>query len=335
MLYVTTRDPVDSFTSHRVLFENTASDGGMFIPMKLPVFTKEQLCDLKDASFGSVVSFVLNLFFDTKISNRDIDLIIGHSPVKYATMNHRLIIAELWHNQDNEYSCFEKAVYEKLADCVSSQNVPQWPKIAIRISILFGIWNELRKLGVNTLDVALPAGDFLLPIALWYAKNMGLPIGIIICACDEKSSVWEFIHSGELICSQTNFDKLAGIERLIFDAFGREACINYLDACKNNNVYKINDSNLSVLKERIFATVPSKPRLFSVIKSVYATNGFILDFDTAASYGALQDYRARKGEGRMTIILSDKSPMLSSTSIGQILGLSNKELRSKLNAQKG
>ena len=46
MLYITTRDHSDAYTAHRVLVDNRAADGGMFLPMQMPVLSKEQISDL-------------------------------------------------------------------------------------------------------------------------------------------------------------------------------------------------------------------------------------------------------------------------------------------------
>ena len=66
MLYISTRNPADSFTAHRALHHAQTADGGMFVPMQLPVFSDKDLLQMKNMTFGEVVALILNLFFDKK-----------------------------------------------------------------------------------------------------------------------------------------------------------------------------------------------------------------------------------------------------------------------------
>lgn len=309
MLYISTRDRTDSFTAHRVLTENDASDGGMFVPMQMPAFRKEDILALKDKSFGDTVARILNLFFDKKISGWDIEFSVGRSPFQLFDMSHRIVVAQLWHNHGADYRYLESSIYEKLCGSAAfCKDVPQWPRIAIRIAVVFGVFTELSRRGCSCFDIAVPAGDFLLPIAIWYAGNMGLPVGMIICGCNDDSGVWDLIHRGELSTGSLEVAGLHGVERLLFDAFGREEVRRYLDVCQRRGTYKLKEDHLQMLNNRLYAVVASNQRVGSVIKSVYRTNRYALDSDTAVSYGALQDYRARTGESRLTLILADKSP---------------------------
>ena len=43
MLYVTTRNRFDSYTVQWAVTQDTASDGGLFVPMQWPVFSREEL----------------------------------------------------------------------------------------------------------------------------------------------------------------------------------------------------------------------------------------------------------------------------------------------------
>lgn len=333
MLYITTRNRADSFTAHRVLHENRASDGGMFIPMQMPVISNKSIAQMKDKSFSEVVAQILNMFFDKQISGWDVGFTVGRSPIKVREMNHRLIVAQLWHNHGGDYRHLESNIYSKLIG-IPAKDVPQWPRIAIRIAVLFGVYSELCKRSINTFDIALSAGDFLLPVAVWYAQRMGLPVGMIICGCNENSGVWDLIHRGEFSTATVGADSLCGVERLIFDAFGREEARRYLEVNQRRGVYNLSEEQQMVLNQKIYAVVTSASRLETIVKSVYRTNDYILDFDAAASYGALQDYRARTGESRTTLILADQSPALFGNNIESILGLSVNDLKKKLNEYK-
>ena len=60
MLYLTTRDKFDTYTVYRTLNDDTAPNGGLYFPFRLPNVTMESL---KGNSFCECVASVLNLFF--------------------------------------------------------------------------------------------------------------------------------------------------------------------------------------------------------------------------------------------------------------------------------
>ena len=65
MLYVTTRNNRDAYTAQRVLRENRGPDGGLYVPFREPVFSREEIDDLKEKSFHQCVAEVLNRLFNT------------------------------------------------------------------------------------------------------------------------------------------------------------------------------------------------------------------------------------------------------------------------------
>ena len=48
MLYVTTRNNRDAYTAQRVLRENRGPDGGLYVPFREPVFSREEIDALKE-----------------------------------------------------------------------------------------------------------------------------------------------------------------------------------------------------------------------------------------------------------------------------------------------
>ena len=63
MLYISSRSKNDSFTAHRVLHNEMAPDGGVFVPFRLPTLDAEQIARLREQSFCKTVSDILNIFF--------------------------------------------------------------------------------------------------------------------------------------------------------------------------------------------------------------------------------------------------------------------------------
>ena len=203
MLYITTRDHSDAYTAHRVLGDNRAADGGMFLPMQMPVLSKEQISDLQNKTFGQNVADILNLFYKSRLDGWDIDFCIGRYASKLTAMSHRIYVAEVWHNPDHDFARMVRNLTGRLRGNKDTTDAPtNWAWISIRIAVLFGLFGELYKLHVanpeTPIDVALPSGDFAGPMSVWYARQMGLPVANIICACDENDAAWDLLKNGQI-----------------------------------------------------------------------------------------------------------------------------------------
>lgn len=335
MLYVSTRNRTDSYTAHRVLHEASAPDGGMFVPFQLPEFQTEDLSSFCSRTFCENVAYILNLFFSTHLTSWDVEMSVGRHPAQLITLPRKLMIAELWHNLPASFSQMETALYARLCGDHSVEYVPNWVKIAIRIAMLFAIYGEmdLNEYG-GTIDLALETRYMIAPVAAWYARKMGLPIGKIICAGYESSDVWDLLHRGELNCASMQADS-SYLERLVYLTLGQEEAVRFADSCKNRKLFVIEEEQLASLNDGLFAAVVSKDRIQSTINSFYRSNDYIPDTVAAISYGALQDYRAKTGESCQTLIFSLSSPANHKDELSRILGLPAALIESKVNHRKG
>lgn len=324
MLYLTTRSKYDPYTAARTLEEDQAPDGGFYLPYLMPSFNNDEIQGLKGKSFGQCVADILNLFFSTHLTAWDVEFCVGRHPLKVIAAGHRVLVAEIWRNLDGSYDMMERRLAAKVIGCLESEvKVTSWLRIAIRIAVLFGIFSELmRDQGMNEkqcVDVAVPAGDFSLPMALWYGRSMGLPIGTIICSCGENSFVWDFLHVGECPGRNTGGE----LERLVC------ATLGYAEAERfaSGEDFALLPELAGKLRAGMFSAVISRDRMASVISNVYRTNSYILEPDTAFGYSGLMDYRAKTGENRTSLLLADVNPVDRADTVAAALDLSVDELK--------
>ena len=151
-----------------------------------------------------------------------------------------------------------------------------WVKIAIRIAFLTGVFGELIRKGIadpeHPVDVAVPTGDFAIPMSVWYARQMGLPIANIICSSEESSFVWDLLQWGTV---KTDEDVPEHLERLICGVLGQEECVRFVQTCAMQEEYSLLGIDKEKLRKGMFAAVISKDRLVATIPSVYRTRGSI------------------------------------------------------------
>ena len=331
MLYVTTRNTADQYPALRTLGQDYGPDGGAYVPFKLPVFEREEMEALKEKSFSSSMAFVLNKLFRPRLDGVELDFVLGRNPVKLTEMNHRIAIVELWHNIHWSFDWLVSELTQRLRT-ESQQNLPmtEWAGLAVRIAALFAVFGRLLRKGVvnfeQSVDVAVAAGDFAMPMAAWYAREMGLPIGNIIC-CDERSGTWDLLHHGQV---RTSDPLPRGFERLIFGRLGELEARRYVAICDRRGVYAPDEEMLDSLRQGMFASVISARRTGRTIASVYNTNGYLMGPEAAMAFAGLQDYRATEGENRLALILAQHRPADDLQTVASAIGMDPTALKAQL-----
>ncbi len=338
MLYASTRNPSEVFTAYKTIHADCAPDGGLFVPYRLGKW--ENVKSLAENSFGQNVADVLNYFFGTSLGGWDVEFAIGRSPVKSANINPRVIVAELWHNPHNRFT----HILQALSDLLRKEEVgaapSDWVQVAVGTAIIFGIYGEYLRsdpgLLYTPVDIAVTTGDFVMPMSAWYAREMGLPIGNIVCGCNANGGVWDLLHKGEFSTGATCAHTVApeadtvvprDLERLICETLGSIENQRYLQCCDSGSLYGPAEEHLETLRRGMFAAVISDSRVGTLIPSVYRTNQYILGPYTALAYGSLMDYRAKTGESRTAILLSQNSPLCDVEYVAQVMKMSLPQLQ--------
>ena len=344
MLYVTTRIGEDAFTASRALAENRGPDGGFYVPMRLPRFNRDQIAELGQKTFSQIVAEMMNLFFGTKINGQSVELAAGRYPVKCFSLNGKIIAVKAWNNPVYRFDRFVSGVEKVIRQDQISERSADWFQIAVRISVLFGVYGQLmvsRTISeCQEIDVSVPSGDMSQLMAAWYARNMGLPIGTIVCCCNENHALWNLLHKGELrtdvIAERTHtpdcdYTVAPDLERLIFAASDHEEVRRFCDACRTGRVYKLGPELMECLRSVVHVSVVSAKRMASTIPNLYKTTGFVADPYTALSHSGLVDYRAATGGNKPAVIISEESPLFSLEFVAQCMNMLPAELRRIMN----
>ena len=330
MLYVTTRSDRDAFTVSRAMNEPAGPDGGQFVPFRLMPLEQEKINTLLEMGFAHCTAEILNLFFATRLTGWDVDFCVGRNLCKTAVMNHRIAVCELWHNHQWDFEWVISRLSAKLKDVSPDRAAPNsWLCLAVRIAAIFGAYSELHRSGIlekeQVLDIAVPADDFSQAVAAWYARYMGLKIGNILCACSEYTNSWDLFNYGQM-----RTDVVAGdLERLIYLTLGHNEAVRFSSCCDCAKAYTLEPEKAELLRNGIFSAVVGKERVNSIIPRVYSTNEYLLAPMSALAYGGIQDYRAKTGEVRPTLILSEKSPARCADAVAKAMGMSVQQLKDR------
>ena len=310
MLFVTTRNKVDSVTAFHVLNHDRSSDGGYFVPLQLPAVSPSTLEAMVNQSFGQCIADILNLFFNARLNGWDVDFCIGRQSVRIVPLGQKICIAECWHNPDRDFSRIVRNLSSRI--CCGKENIhpTYWAWMSVRIAILFAVYAQLRGQKIlcegQQMDVSVPTDDFSLPMACWYARKMGLPVGSVICACRDSSRLWDFYRNGTLsfASEKDSADLLYGMEPLIHACFGKEEVHRFLQKISRSSVYTLQDIKRKQISHGFRACVISSNRIEAVIHSVYSTSAYLFDSRCALAFAGIQDNRTSEGESRVTLLLS-------------------------------
>ena len=345
MLYLTTRNKLDTYTVNRAITENRGDDGGLYVPFKMPVYSQEEILALAELPVTARMAEVLNRFFRTKLTGWDIDFCVGRYPLRLKSMSHRITMGEFWHNPGWTFEWLANRLTGHMRGMQEPDGrAGDWPFIAVRIAALFGIFGELLTSGEASfsapMDVAVASGDLSGAMAVWYARDMGLPIGRTVVCTNENAFLWDLLHKGECKTGSVAVrtatplcDRVLprDLERLICAVGGPLEVSRYLSACEKGGIYAPGDAILSAIRERIHVSVVSQKRMASAIPNLYRSSGYLAGSYTALCHSGLQDYRARTGESRAALVLSERSPGCDEEVVAAAMGISLDELKKRIN----
>lgn len=278
------------------------------MPMNLPVQDDVALAAFEQMNFGEAAAVILNLFFGTRITGWDVDFAVGRQTLDLVSAGYKISLAESWHNPagSHEYLC--QRLYCLVRGEKHTTDTPNlWFYTAVNIAILFGVYGKFARQEIYEFDVAVEAGDLLLLLAIRYAQKMGLPVRKVILGCVDGDGLWEFLSYGNYQIGRK--DRIAGLEALLWIAFGYGEVQTYCDAVQNRQQFRLNQWKFEQFRSGLFATVVGDARVKNVIDSTWRTNNYQMESSAARAFGALQDYRAKTGINKNTLLFSRNAPV--------------------------
>lgn len=295
MLYGTTRANADIYTANHALCENTATNGGLFVPYKMPQYCVQALVG---KPFSERLQELLSPLFGVKLSAWDIECALGRAPIRLASMHRRTVIAECWHNLGEDYAYFVDAFSHLLSE--NAPHASQWTKIAVGAAVLFAVFAELPTSEEACADVIVSDDELVLLMSAWYAREWGLPIGKIVLCCREDAPAWSLIHRGTLPVQA--FSEMA-YERLLFACGGAHAVQGLLDAQAACVPCTPPERVMKHIRDGIYASVVSDIRAHSSLAHIERDYPQGADLSLARKYCAIMDYRAVTGVNRTAVVL--------------------------------
>ena len=227
----------------------------------------------------------------------------------------------------------DNAVKEKLAAAgkmFSSANSINWGRLAPQIIYYVSAYAELAKRGDiafgDTVNVVVPTGNFGNILAAYYAKNMGVPIGKLICASNINKVLTDFIETGVYdrnrdfyaTCSPS-MDILisSNLERLLYILTGGDDAQirDWFGKLSKDGRYEVTDEIKAKLQADFVGGFCDDADTKKTIHDFKEKYGYTCDTHTAVAVKVYLDYIAKTGDTTKTIIASTASPYKFSASV--------------------
>jgi threonine synthase len=225
------------------------------------------------------------------------------------------------------------AMIEKLQDyqmSFSSANSINWGRLVPQIVYYFYSYMELCRRGElsygEKLNVNVPTGNFGNILAAYFAKEMGLPLGKLICSSNSNNVLTEFIATGVynrnrpfFTTASPSMDILisSNLERLLYYLSGKnsQAVAEWMESLKNEGRYRVDPETAARIKGLFYGGFASEIDTLVTIKQVYDSTGTVLDTHTAVGEAVYEKYCLTTGDNTPVLLVATASPFKFNASV--------------------
>ncbi len=199
------------------------------------------------------------------------------------------------------------------------------PQICYYVYAYAVLLKEGRIAAGEKVNVVVPTGNFGNILAAFYAKNMGLPVGKLICASNENRVLYDFFQTGAydrnrefVLTTSPSMDILvsSNLERLIYHIAGEsgEKTKELMDALAGAGRYEITEQMRAGLSD-FYGNYADEEQTAAEIGRLYRECGYVLDTHTAVASVVCRKYREETGDGTVPVIASTASPFKFTRSV--------------------
>ncbi len=205
---------------------------------------------------------------------------------------------------------------------LSSANSINIGRLAPQITYYFKAYRDLLDAGRiqmgDRVNFSVPTGNFGDILAGYLAKQLGLPVGRLLCASNSNRVLTDFINTGaydrrrqlhKTMSPSMDILVSSNLERLLYLVSGDTALVaELMEKLKNEGYYTVPEGLLKDIQAQFWAGCCDDARGLETIGRVYAQYGYLCDTHTAAGWVAAEDYVNQTGDCTPMVVLSTASP---------------------------
>ena len=229
--------------------------------------------------------------------------------------------------QTNVKNIFKSAAAKSKLDdnnmIFSSANSINWGRLLPQIVYYFSSYCELikdNKIKIGEkINFVVPTGNFGNILAGYYAKEMGLPIGKLICASNKNNILTDFIKSGVYnkkrkfyLTISPSMDILvsSNLERLLYHLSNKNDSLisKYMDDLKYFNEYSVSHEIKRKIDNLFFAGYCNDQETSDTIKMFFEKEHYLFDPHSAVALNVYLKYLKETNDKSHTVLVSTASP---------------------------
>jgi threonine synthase len=181
---------------------------------------------------------------------------------------------------------------------LSSANSINWGRLMPQIVYYVSAYADMVAEGGvkpgEPLDVCVPTGNFGNILGAYYAREMGVPIGRLICASNENNVLADFIATGVYDISVRDFvttpspsmDILisSNLERLLYHLAGPESVREWMAQLAAEKRFQVDPETYRKIRELLVGDFVTNDESLGTVKRVFDETGYLMDPHTAVAW---------------------------------------------------
>ena len=205
---------------------------------------------------------------------------------------------------------------------LSTANSINIGRLAPQITYYFKAYADLLARGQiamgDKVNFSVPTGNFGDILAGYLAKQLGLPVGKLICASNANNVLTDFIRTGtydrrrpllKTISPSMDILVSSNLERLLYLMSGDTQLVAQLmQQLSTDGFYTVPESLQEAIREEFWAGCCDDDQARKTIGKVFAQQKYLCDTHTAAGWAVAEEYVEATGDTRPMVVLSTASP---------------------------
>ncbi len=205
---------------------------------------------------------------------------------------------------------------------LSSANSINIGRLAPQVVYYFRAYADLCRTGRiregDRVDFAVPTGNFGDILAGYFARELGLPVGRLICASNANNVLTEFLRTGRYDRNRPFYRTVSpsmdilvssNLERLLYLMSGdTELVAALMRQLKKTGVYQVPQALLEQIQRVFWSSCCDDGATKAAIGQLWREHHYLADTHTAVAWQAAQDYKAAYPGHGPVVVLSTASP---------------------------
>ena len=217
---------------------------------------------------------------------------------------------------------------------LSSANSINIGRLAPQIMYYFRAYRDLLDAGTiqlgDRVNFSVPTGNFGDILAGYLAKQLGLPVGMLLCASNANKVLTDFIHCGTYDRRRTlrktdspSMDILvsSNLERLLYLLSGDcDLVAQLMKQLNEQGFYTVPEKLKAAIDAEFWADFAGDEATAETIRDVWDKHGYLCDTHTAVGWYVAESYVNQTGDTRPMVVLSTASPYKFPAAVLEAIG---------------